>query len=134
MDGFTTEFLDAVDGGDGGIAAEGAGGEDDVLGVQDPLGAVAVNTNGPPASGLVVVGSTRFAAGPDVDLQDPGVSLEPVGNKFLGGEDRPVVGVGEIRHLAVPLGVVERKVVVPQPPDVTEALGLLYNQRRDAER
>ncbi len=55
---------------------------------------------------------------PDVQLEQLGVAIEPLGELVLWREDRPVIGELDVWEMVVPDGVVQHKLVVPLPPVV----------------
>jgi hypothetical protein len=112
----------------------GAGAEDELAGRHSHRLAVAAPDGGGPAARARIPGrALAGGGGPDVELEDRGVSFEPVAHLVLRAEDRPGLGEGEVGEVVVPDGVVEDEAAIAVAPAVARAGVLLDDQRGHAE-
>src|ERR1700681_3805467 len=67
------------------------------------------NRSRPRAKRLVISRSDTVGAGPDVQIHDGCIGIEPVGHPVLGCEARPRLGERQVWHVVVPNGRVQRE-------------------------
>ena len=108
-------------------------GQHELPGPQGQALAIAEDLDDPFRPSLVVAGRRALGLGPVVQLHDLRVVFQPVGHLVLGGEDRPVVGKGEVGKVVVPDGIVQVQGPVTLAPLVAGPLVLVDDERRDAE-
>jgi len=77
---------------------------------------------------LVKACALAFCARPIIEFHDFGVHFQPVANLVFWGEDGPVVGEGQVRHVVVPDRVVQAQRLVATAPLITRALGFVDDQ------
>src|SRR3954454_20803889 len=105
----------------------------ELLRAQGQVRAVALDDQDPLAGLLVVPRALRRRRRPVVELHDPRVHLEPVGDLVLRREDRPVLGELDVRQMVVPDRVVQAERLVALAPRVPRMRVALDDDRGHAE-
>ena len=113
--------------------ARHAGGEHELLGPQRDRLPVALDLDRPLLLLVVVGRRLRLRGAPVVELHHPRVHLQPVADLVLRGEDRPVLGELDVRHVVVPDRVVQAQRLVAAAPLIAGPRVLVDDDRRHAE-
>src|ERR1700756_4391095 len=98
-------------------AADGSG-EHDMLGPQRARHAFARNARGPARRGVVITRAFKGRAGPEADVEDIDIMLEPVRDLVLRNVVREGEGEGQIAQVIDRRLVVQLQPAIAQPPIV----------------
>src|SRR6202030_1095718 len=79
---------------------------------------------------LVISRSDTVGSGPDVNIHEGCIGIEPVGRPVLGWEARPRLGERQVWHVVVPNGRVQRERRVALAPSIGWAFALIDDERR----
>src|SRR6266478_4160258 len=127
------KILQRLDCGNVGGAAD-AGREHDVPGSKGTGGAVSSSDMCRPSLfGLIVFGVVECRSGPEIDLHDVDVALEPVRDFVLRDVIRKGRRKWQVTEMIDRRLVVELEAAVAQPPIVADAPGFIDDQRIEAD-
>ena len=126
------EILDAVDDGDARKAAD-AGRKHNMLWMQDARCALANEPDRPAASRIVIARALERGPGPEIDIQDVDIALQPVRDLVLRNVFRKGHRERQIAQMIDRRLVVQLQPAIAQPPIVADALLVIDDKRGKTE-
>ena len=107
---------------------------DDMAWMDLPCAAVGqTQHHGPPLVLLVVGAASELGAGPEIELHDFDVGLEPAGDLVLGDVGRPVRREGQVGQMIDLYLIVQGQCMVPVAPVVPDAFFAINDERIDLQ-